>query len=51
MGGLALLGRSRGRFAALPLAGNWTKNRDFPAPQGDTFQARWRKERARRRAA
>jgi L-lactate dehydrogenase complex protein LldF len=51
MGGLALLGRSRGRFGALPLAGNWTKNRDFPAPQGDTFQARWRKERARRRAA
>jgi L-lactate dehydrogenase complex protein LldF len=51
MGGLALLGRSRGRFGALPLAGNWTKNRDFPAPQGDTFQARWRKERARRRVA
>jgi L-lactate dehydrogenase complex protein LldF len=51
MGGLALLGRSKGRFSRLPLAGNWTGNRDFPAPQGDTFQARWRKERARRRAA
>jgi L-lactate dehydrogenase complex protein LldF len=51
MGGLALFGRAKGRFASLPLAGNWTTNRDFPAPQGDTFQARWRKERARRRAA
>jgi L-lactate dehydrogenase complex protein LldF len=51
MGGLSLFGRARGRFASLPLAGNWTTNRDFPAPQGDTFQARWRKERARRRAA
>jgi L-lactate dehydrogenase complex protein LldF len=50
MGGLALLGRSKGRFASLPLAGNWTKNRDFPAPQGATFQARWRKDRAARRA-
>jgi L-lactate dehydrogenase complex protein LldF len=51
MGSLALFGRANGRFASLPLAGNWTTNRDFPAPQGDTFQARWRKERARRRAA
>jgi L-lactate dehydrogenase complex protein LldF len=51
MGSLALIGRSKGRFAALPLAGNWTKNRDFPAPQGDTFQARWRKDRTRRGAA
>src|SRR5919112_1592800 len=51
MGGPALLGRSRGRFGALPLAGNWTKNRDFPVPQGDTFQARGRKERAGGRAA
>jgi L-lactate dehydrogenase complex protein LldF len=50
MGGLALLGRSKGRFASLPLAGNWTRNRDFPAPQGATFQARWRKDRAVRRA-
>ena len=39
---LALLGRSKGRFAALPFAGGWTKYRDFPAPQGATFQAQWR---------
>ncbi|MDB5601932.1 MAG: hypothetical protein JWN71_3976 [Xanthobacteraceae bacterium] len=33
----------RGRFAWLPLAGGWTKHRDFPAPQGSTFQAQWKK--------
>lgn len=48
MGTLSLIGRSRGRFAWLPLTKGWTKYRDFPAPQGDTFQARWRKERGAR---
>ncbi len=38
---LALLGKTRGRFSVLPGAGGWTKHRDFPAPQGDTFQARF----------
>jgi len=47
MGALGLLGRSRGRFTILPLARSWTKHRDFPAPQGETFQARWRRERGR----
>jgi L-lactate dehydrogenase complex protein LldF len=42
---LGLLGRRRGRFRHLPLAGGWTAARDFPAPQGETFQARWRRER------
>jgi L-lactate dehydrogenase complex protein LldF len=37
--GLGLLGRKRGRFARLPLAGGWTGGRDFPAPEGDTFFA------------
>ncbi|MET0314281.1 MAG: LutB/LldF family L-lactate oxidation iron-sulfur protein, partial [Hansschlegelia sp.] len=41
MASLALLGRSRGSFGWLPLAGGWVKHRDFPTPQGDTFQARW----------
>jgi L-lactate dehydrogenase complex protein LldF len=50
MGGLGLLGRGKGRFARLPLAGNWTKNRDFPAPAGETFQARYARERGRRQA-
>ncbi len=42
---LALLGRRRGRFAWLPLAGGWTRSRDFPAPEGGTFQALWRNRR------
>jgi L-lactate dehydrogenase complex protein LldF len=42
---LALLGGTRGRFRSLPLAGGWTNTRDFPAPQGATFQAQWRKRR------
>jgi len=42
MRALHLFGRSRGRFAWLPLAGGWTRYRDLPAPQGATFQARWR---------
>jgi L-lactate dehydrogenase complex protein LldF len=50
MGGLSLIGQRRGRFASLPLARGWTKFRDLPAPQGDTFQARWRKERTGRAA-
>jgi L-lactate dehydrogenase complex protein LldF len=28
----------RGRFRSLPFAGGWTQFRDFPAPQGRTFQ-------------
>jgi L-lactate dehydrogenase complex protein LldF len=43
---LAWTGRQRGRFSFLPLAGGWTKYRDFPVPQGKTFQAQW-KERQR----
>ena len=39
---LALMGRGRGRFASLPLAGGWTRYRDLAAPQGATFQSRWR---------
>ena len=38
---LGALGRRRGRFRRLPLAGGWTKFRDLPAPQGSTFQALW----------
>lgn len=41
-----LAGR-RGALRWLPLAGGWTASRDFPAPAGDTFQARW--QRAQRR--
>ncbi len=40
---LGLFGRQR-RFRTLPLAGGWTKHRDFPAPERRTFmqQARER---------
>ena len=40
---LALMSGARGRFHWLPLARGWTDQRDFPAPQGTTFQAQWRK--------
>ncbi|PIW26038.1 MAG: iron-sulfur cluster-binding protein [Rhodospirillales bacterium CG15_BIG_FIL_POST_REV_8_21_14_020_66_15] len=40
---LALLGRRRGRFRWLPLAGGWTGPRDLPAPQGDSFIAQYHK--------
>ncbi len=37
----AMAGR-RGRLRSLPLAGGWTRHRDLPAPQGRSFQARWK---------
>jgi L-lactate dehydrogenase complex protein LldF len=48
MGALSLLGRRRGRFSTLPLAQGWTRHRDFPAPEGKTFQAQWRSRTAAR---
>jgi L-lactate dehydrogenase complex protein LldF len=45
-GSLALLARGTGRLVWLPMGGRWTRDRDFPAPQGQTFQALWaRRER------
>ncbi len=37
MRALGNLGRAKGRFKSLPLAGGWTKHRDLPAPSGRTF--------------
>ncbi|MBS3648426.1 iron-sulfur cluster-binding protein [Pseudaminobacter sp. 19-2017] len=34
---LSMFGRRTGRFRHLPLAGGWTRYRDFPAPEGRTF--------------
>ncbi|WP_046865789.1 LutB/LldF family L-lactate oxidation iron-sulfur protein [Microvirga massiliensis] len=48
MRGLALVSRESGRLRRLPFAAGWTKCRDFPAPQGATFQERWRRERGRK---
>jgi L-lactate dehydrogenase complex protein LldF len=42
MGTLGLLGRRKGRFGWLPLAGGWTAGRDMPAPEGGTFMARYK---------
>ncbi len=39
--GLGWFGRKRGRFARLPMADGWTAGRDLPAPEGDTFFARY----------
>jgi L-lactate dehydrogenase complex protein LldF len=47
---LGLLGRRRGRFASLPLARGWTGGRDLPAPEGETFFARYAREQRRRPA-
>ncbi len=49
MAALGLFGRRRGRFRRLPLAGGWTEGRDLPAPEGETFFARY--ARAQRRGA
>jgi L-lactate dehydrogenase complex protein LldF len=47
--GLKTLARGKGRISKLPLGGGWTASRDFPAPQGGTFQAQWKAmERTRR---
>jgi L-lactate dehydrogenase complex protein LldF len=42
---LSIFGRSKGRFRWLPLALGWTGHRDFPAPQGGTFRAQWKRRR------
>jgi L-lactate dehydrogenase complex protein LldF len=48
MGLLARLAGKRGHFKSLPLARGWTAGRDFPAPQGPTFQAQWRARKPER---
>ena len=48
---LGWLGRRRGRFASLPLAGGWTGGRDMPAPEGETFFARYAEVQRQRAAA
>ena len=43
VGLLARLGKSRGKFRRLPMAGAWTQGRDLPAPQGpSTFMQQYR---------
>lgn len=49
MGLLGRLGRRRGRWRRLPFAAGWTDQRDFPAPQGSTFQSQYRRHDGGRR--
>lgn len=49
MSALGLIGRRRGRFTSLPLARGWTVGRDLPAPEGETFFARYARAQRDRR--
>ena len=42
---LRIMAAGRGRIRLLPLAGAWTKHRDFPAPERRTFQELWKEKR------
>ncbi len=44
---MKLLGRNKGSFQSLPGAGAWTQYRDFAVPEGETFQAKWKKRAAK----
>jgi L-lactate dehydrogenase complex protein LldF len=35
-------GYGKGRLSSVPFASGWTSYRDFPAPQGKTFQEMWK---------
>jgi L-lactate dehydrogenase complex protein LldF len=41
------LGRKKGSFHHLPLAGGWTEERDFPAPSGRSFVSQWHSRKNR----
>ncbi len=47
---LSLMARG-GRIRRLPMGRGWTEHRDFPAPEGRTFQAQWSDRRGDERAA
>ncbi|NNF96662.1 MAG: lactate utilization protein, partial [Halobacteria archaeon] len=42
--------RGRGRLHKVPFVGGWTRSRDLPAPQGETFIVAWQRQQAKRKA-
>ncbi|SCA56314.1 Lactate utilization protein B [Candidatus Terasakiella magnetica] len=42
------LGRKNGHFKSLPMTKAWTKSKDFPAPEGKTFQQLWSEQGGKR---
>ena len=44
---MKLVSRGKGSFASLPFAGGWTDSRDFAVPEGETFQAKWKKAKGK----
>lgn len=45
---LRLTSGQKGLSRSLPFTQSWMKHRDFPAPEGGTFQAQWAKRRGGR---
>lgn len=43
---MKLMGRGKGSFTRLIGVSAWTRHRDFAVPDGETFQAKWKKRRA-----
>jgi L-lactate dehydrogenase complex protein LldF len=43
---LKFMADGRGSLTIVPLAGGWTKHRDFPVPQGRTFHDQWKAQRS-----
>jgi L-lactate dehydrogenase complex protein LldF len=43
IGLLGFFGRGKDNLNGLPFLKAWTKSRDFPTPQGGTFQSQWAK--------
>ncbi|MET4805854.1 LutB/LldF family L-lactate oxidation iron-sulfur protein [Limibacillus sp. MBR-115] len=48
---MARLAGRKGRLKSLLLGGGWTKHRDFPAPEGKTFQQLWAERQRSERPA
>jgi L-lactate dehydrogenase complex protein LldF len=46
---LALFGGRRGRLHWLPLAGGWTRHRDFPVPERHSFQKQWKQHQTQQK--